>query len=111
MLKNRSAFLDLFKKWKFFSLKYSSKSKWESRKKYANEIVAMENEMKEAKEKIEEMKKEKELLFVSSRQTHIVTPGRLRQDELKAQQMTPTTSKRFGIKIFVAAERPQKILY
>jgi hypothetical protein len=52
VLKNRSAFLDLFKKWKFFSLKDSSKSKWESRKKYANEIVAMENEMKEAKEKI-----------------------------------------------------------
>ena len=32
----------------FFNLKDSSKSKSESRKKYANEIVAMENEMKEA---------------------------------------------------------------
>ena len=61
------------------------------------EMVDMENEMKEAQEKIEEMKKEKESLFVSSRRTHIVTPGRLRQDELKAQLMTPTTSKRFGL--------------
>jgi hypothetical protein len=43
----------------FFSLKDSSKSKSGSRKKYANEIVAMENEMKEAQEKKEEMKKEK----------------------------------------------------
>jgi pre-mRNA-splicing factor ATP-dependent RNA helicase DHX38/PRP16 len=40
----------------FFNLKDSSKSKSESRKKYANEIVAMKSEMKEARE----MKKEKE---------------------------------------------------
>jgi hypothetical protein len=44
----------------------------------------MENERKEAQEKIEEMKKG-ERVVVS------VTPGRLRQDELKAQLMTPTT--------------------
>jgi hypothetical protein len=56
----------------FFSLKDSSKSKSGSRKKYANEIVAMENEMKEAQEKKEEMKKEKESLFVSSRRTLVL---------------------------------------
>jgi hypothetical protein len=55
----------------------------------------MENEMKEIQEKIEEMKKEKGSLFVSSRRTHIVTPGCLKQNELKAQQMTPTTRSTF----------------
>ena len=81
----------------FFSLKDSSKSKSESRKKYANEIVQMENEMKEAQEKLEEMKKEKESLFVSSRRTQIVTPGRIKQEEIKAALMTPSSSRRFGL--------------
>ncbi len=55
---------------------------------YANKKVAMENEMKDAEEKIEEMKQEKDLLFVLGRRTHIVTPGRLRQDEMNAEQMS-----------------------
>ncbi len=54
----------------------------------ANKKVATENEMKDAEEKIEEMKQKKESLFVSGRKTHKITPGRMRQDELKAQQMT-----------------------
>ncbi len=82
----------------FFSVKDSSKSKVESRKKYANELVAMENEMKEAEEKIQLMKKEKESVFISSRRTQIITPGRIKEEELKAALMTPTPSrKRFGL--------------
>ncbi len=78
----------------FFSVKDSSKSKVESRKKYANELVAMENEMKEAQEKLEEMKKEKDAQFVSSRRTQIVTPGRG-----KEELMTPVSSRKqkFGL--------------
>jgi pre-mRNA-splicing factor ATP-dependent RNA helicase DHX38/PRP16 len=81
----------------FFSVKDSSKSKIESRKKYANEVVAMENEMKEAQEKIEQMKKEKESSFVSSRNTNIITPGRIKDEELKAALTTPTPRRRFGL--------------
>jgi hypothetical protein len=43
---------------------------------YANKKVAMENEMKDAEEKIEEIKQEKELVFVSGRRTHLEKPGR-----------------------------------
>ena len=82
----------------FFSVKDSSKSKLESRKKYANELVAMENEMKEAQEKLEQMKKEKDSLFISSRRTQIVTPGRMKTEEAKTALLTPTpTRKRFGL--------------
>ena len=78
----------------FFSVKDSSKSKIESRKKYANELIAMESEMKEAQEKLQEMKTEKEKLFVSSRRTQIITPGRM-----KSEQQTPTVTprRRFGL--------------
>lgn len=51
----------------FFTVKDSSASKSESRKKYVNEKVAMEQQMKEAQEELEEMKKEKEKQFISSR--------------------------------------------
>lgn len=68
-----------------FSLKDSTKSKAESRKKLANEVIAMENEMKEAQEKLEQMKKEKETSYVSSKRTHIITPGR-GKDEIKKKQ-------------------------
>jgi pre-mRNA-splicing factor ATP-dependent RNA helicase DHX38/PRP16 len=89
----------------FFSLKDSSKSKLESRKKYANEQVQMETEMKQAQERIEEMRKEKESLYVSSRKTQIITPGRIKAEEKSAAAaaaaaalMTPTPrSKRFGL--------------
>ena len=85
----------------FFSLKDSSKSKLESRKKYANEQVQMETEMKQAQEKIEEMKKEKESLYVSSRKTQIITPGRIKVEDKSAALMTPTPrSKRFGLWFF-----------
>ena len=80
----------------FFSVKDSSKSKAESRKKFANETVAMEAEMKEAQEKLEQQKKEKESMHVSSRKTQIVTPGTKVKDELKTPLRTPT-SKRFGL--------------
>ena len=81
----------------FFSVKDSSKSKAESRKKHANEQVAMENEMKEAQEKLEQRKKEKELSYVSSRRTHIITPGGRLKEEQKPI-MTPTPkSKRYGL--------------
>lgn len=78
----------------FFSVKDSSKSKIESRKKYANELIAMESEMKEAQDKLEEMKTEKEKLFVSSRRTQIITPGRM-----KSEEQTPivTPRRRFGL--------------
>ena len=78
----------------FFSVKDSSKSKIESRKKYANELIAMESEMKEAQERLQEMKTEKEKLFVSSRRTQIITPGRM-----KSEQQTPTVTprRRFGL--------------
>jgi pre-mRNA-splicing factor ATP-dependent RNA helicase DHX38/PRP16 len=78
----------------FFSVKDSTKSKIESRKKYANEMVAMENEMKEAQEKLEQMKKDKEQTFTSSRRTFIVTPGR---QITNAAQQTPTPRRRFGL--------------
>ena len=81
----------------FFSVKDSSKSKAESRKKHANEQVAMENEMREAQEKLEQRKKEKESTFVSSRRTQIITPGRLKEEQ-KIASSTPTPrSKRFGL--------------
>ena len=51
----------------FFTVKESGTSKAESRKKYVNERVAMEQQMKEAQEEIEEMKKQKESQFISSR--------------------------------------------
>ena len=44
----------------------------------------MENEMKDAEEKIEEIKQEKELLFVSGRRTHLEKLGRLKQEEMNA---------------------------
>lgn len=79
----------------FFSVKDSSKSKVESRKKYANELVAMETEMKEAQDKLEEMKKEKESMFISSRRTQIITPGRGKTEK---QSQTPTPyRKKFGL--------------
>lgn len=79
----------------FFSLKDSSKSKVESRKKYANELVAMENEMKEAQEKFDQMKKEKDSAYVSSRRTFIATPGHRSIKE--EEQATPTPRGRFGL--------------
>jgi pre-mRNA-splicing factor ATP-dependent RNA helicase DHX38/PRP16 len=83
----------------FFSLKDSSKSKSESRKKYANEVVAMENEMKEAQEKFEQMKRDKETAFVSSRRTFIVTPGRKIKTEDADGAIVVNTPKstRFGL--------------
>lgn len=51
----------------FFSVKDSSKSKAESRKQLANEMVSMEMEMKDAEEKLQEMKKSQDNTFVSSR--------------------------------------------
>lgn len=81
----------------FFSVKDSSKSKVESRKKHANEMVAMENEMKEAQEKIEQMKKEREESFISSRKTFIVTPGRNIKNEEQTPIQTPTARRRFGL--------------
>lgn len=81
----------------FFSLKDSSTSKAESRKKYANEMVAMENEMKEAQEEIEQKKKEKETSFISSRKTFIVTPGRIKEEDIKKEMTTPTPRRRFGL--------------
>ena len=51
----------------FFTVKESGTSKAESRKKYVNERVAMELQMKQAQEEIEEMNKQKEKLFISSR--------------------------------------------
>ncbi len=53
---------------------------------YANKKVATENEMKNAEEKIEEMKQEYELLFVSGRRTHLERPDRLKQDEMNASK-------------------------
>lgn len=82
----------------FFSLKDSSKSKIESRKKYANELVAMENEMKEAELKLEQMKKEKESSFISSRRTNIITPGRVKTDDIKSNSSLLTPARnRFGL--------------
>lgn len=82
----------------FFSVKDSSKSKVESRKKYANELVAMETEMKEAQDKLEEMKKEKDSMFISSRRTQIITPGRVKAEDVKQQSQTPTPyRKKFGL--------------
>jgi pre-mRNA-splicing factor ATP-dependent RNA helicase DHX38/PRP16 len=82
----------------FFSLKDSSTSKAESRKKYANEMVAMENEMKEAQEHLEKMKREKDDSYISSRKTFIVTPGRVKQeDDIKKEMLTPTPRRRFGL--------------
>jgi pre-mRNA-splicing factor ATP-dependent RNA helicase DHX38/PRP16 len=80
----------------FFSVKDSTKSKIESRKKYANELVAMETEMKEAQELLEQMKKDKESTYVSSRRTQIVTPGRGLKDENGKPLQTPRT-QRFGL--------------
>ena len=80
----------------FFSVKDSSKSKAESRKKFANETVAMEAEMKEAQEKLEQQKKEKESTYVSSRKTQIVTPGVKVKEEFKTPLRTPTT-RRVGL--------------
>jgi pre-mRNA-splicing factor ATP-dependent RNA helicase DHX38/PRP16 len=83
----------------FFSVKDSTKSKIESRKKYANELVAMETEMKEAQEQLEQMKKEKESTYVSSRRTQIVTPGRgltLKDNDGNKALQTPRT-QRFGL--------------
>ncbi len=56
----------------FFTVKDSKTSKAESRKKYANERVAMEQQMKEAQEELEDMKKEKESMFISSRKYVLV---------------------------------------
>jgi pre-mRNA-splicing factor ATP-dependent RNA helicase DHX38/PRP16 len=83
----------------FFSLKDSKKSKIESRKKYANDIVAMETEMNEAQAKIEQMKKEKESLFISSRNTLIVTPGRIKAEpnSVKNEPQQTPKSRRFGL--------------
>ncbi|RNA01392.1 pre-mRNA-splicing factor ATP-dependent RNA helicase PRP16 [Brachionus plicatilis] len=81
----------------FFSLKDSSKSKAESRKKFINERIAMENEMKEAQEKIEQKEKEKEMSFVPSRRTQIITPGRANNEEIKKEAMTPTPHRKFGL--------------
>ncbi len=53
--------------------------------------------MKQAQEKLEQMKKEKESAFVSSRRTQIVTPGRMKSEELKAALLTPTPSRKFGL--------------
>ena len=81
----------------FFSVKDSSTSKIESRKKYANDQIAMETEMKEAQEKIELLKKEKESSYVSSRKTNIITPGRSK-DDLKKEMLTPSSIRRkFGL--------------
>lgn len=81
----------------FFSLKDSSSSKVESRKKYANEMVAMENEMRQAQEELEQKKKEKETSYVSSRKTYIVTPGRVKEEDVKKEMITPTPRRRFGL--------------
>lgn len=81
----------------FFSLKDSSSSKIESRKKYANEMVAMETEMRQAQEEIEQKKQEKDTAFVSSRKTFIVTPGRVKEEDLKKEMITPTPRRRFGL--------------
>lgn len=81
----------------FFSLKDSSTSKIESRKKYANEMVAMENEMRQAQEELEQKKKEKESAYISSRKTYIVTPGRVKEEDLKKEMFTPTPRRRFGL--------------
>ncbi len=51
----------------FFSVKDSNKSKSESRKIYANELVSMEQEMKEAEEQLQQMKQEKDSAYISSR--------------------------------------------
>jgi pre-mRNA-splicing factor ATP-dependent RNA helicase DHX38/PRP16 len=81
----------------FFSVKDSSTSKLESRKKYANEVIAMETEMKEAQEKIEQKKKERESLHISSRKTNIITPGRSKE-EIKKEMLTPSSTRRkFGL--------------
>ena len=77
----------------FFSLKDSSKSKSESRKKYANEMVAMESQMKESQDKFDAIKKERESTFVSSRRTFIVTPGRAKEES----GATPVSRRRFGL--------------
>jgi pre-mRNA-splicing factor ATP-dependent RNA helicase DHX38/PRP16 len=81
----------------FFSVKDSSTSKLEARKKYANEVIAMENEMKEAQEKIEQQKKERESMHISSRKTNIITPGR-NKDDIKKEMLTPhSTRRKFGL--------------
>lgn len=81
----------------FFSLKDSTTSKIESRKKYANEMVAMENEMRQAQEELEQKKREKETSYVSSRKTFIVTPGRVKEEDLKKEIVTPTPRRKFGL--------------
>lgn len=87
----------------FFSVKDSSTSKVESRKKYANEVIAMENEMREAQEKIEQRKRDKEANQLTSRKTNIITPGRFdpssaRYDPIKKEMLTPSSSRRkFGM--------------
>jgi pre-mRNA-splicing factor ATP-dependent RNA helicase DHX38/PRP16 len=82
----------------FFSVKDSSTSKIESRKKYANELIAMESEMKEAQEKIEQQKKDRESAHISSRKTNIITPGRSK-DEFKKELLTPSSTRhgKFGL--------------
>ncbi len=61
----------------------------------------MENEMKDAEEKIDEIKQEKELLFVSGRRTHLERPDRLEKDEMNAEQMPPKTRKKSGNKYLI----------
>jgi len=77
----------------FFSVKDSSKSKGESRKQLANEMVSMEMEMKEAEDKIQEMKKSQDDTFISSKKTYIYTPGRIDPEKTPATKRT----QRFGI--------------
>ncbi len=83
----------------FFSIKDSSVSKIEAKKKYANEQIAMETEMREAQEKIEQQKSEREKAHVSSRKTNIVTPGGRKQDmdSIKKEMLTPSTRRRVGL--------------